>query len=191
MQRLFVAIELNDETKEGLHALQQAFEPRLSSGMRIRWTDPDNLHLTLKFLGATEDDLVDEVTDVVERAARQTDPFELTARGIGAFPRPNYPRILWAGVDEEASGTLGPIHQFLEDSLFEPPFDVDRDEHAFSAHITVGRVKSSRAPKLTKIRNELPQGPYGTTDVRALTLYESNLDQSGPDYRIIHRASLV
>jgi 2'-5' RNA ligase len=190
MQRLFVAIELSDETKEGLHALQEAFAPHLSRGIRVRWTEPQNLHLTLKFLGATEDDLVSEVAGLVDRAAERVDPFDMTARGIGAFPKPNYPRILWAGVDEESAGVLGPIHTYLEDALVDPPYDVDRDEHPFAAHITIGRVKSSRAPKLTKIRDEIPQGPYGTTDVDNLTLFESNVDHSGPDYRIVHRAPL-
>lgn len=190
MKRLFFAIDLAAPVRDELDELQQKFEAQLDPGMRVRWTPRANLHLTVKFLGATEPDLVGSLTDLADDITADAAPFEMTTTTLGAFPRPNRPRILWAGVDTDSAERLSKIHRRLEDTLVEAPYKVDRDEHEFTAHITFGRVKSSRSPNLADLEDSLPDGPYGTTDVEALTLYESELTAEGAEYSVIHRSPL-
>lgn len=189
MKRLFFAIDLSEDVVEGLGRLQEEFDAHLGNAVRVRWTPAENLHLTLKFLGATEKDLIESVAAEMDEIAADAAPFEMTVRGIGAFPHPGHPRILWAGVDESSAAELTEMHGALEDRLA-GRFEVDRDDHDFQAHVTFGRVKSSRAPDLPGLRSDLPEGPFGEVAVDEVVLYESELDDSGASYRVLHRSKL-
>lgn len=190
MKRLFFAIELSSEVVDRLTDLQDSFSDLLKRGMRVKWTPPENLHITVKFLGSTEEDLVEEVIDLADEVAAANRPFEMTVRGVGAFPKLSYPRILWAGVDEESAAVLADIHRDLEQRLVGEPFHVDEDDHEFTAHVTFGRIKSNRSPNLAKLEGSFSDGPFGTTDVDSLVLYESELSPQGSEYTVLHRAPL-
>ncbi len=189
MKRLFVAIDLPDDIVSGIQSLQDDFRSQLDGSMRMRWTPPENIHLTLKFLGATESDLVDPVGEVLEDHASRVAPFEMTVGGLGAFPRPNNPRVLWVDVDSESNERLVDVHDHFEDELKER-FNIERDEHPYKAHVTFGRVKSSRSPNLARLENQLPQGPFGSFEVDEWVLYESERTPDGAEYTIIRRAPL-
>lgn len=189
MKRLFFAIDLSDEVRDALESLQQAFDAQLDGSVRMRWTPRANMHLTLKFLGATEVDLIEPVGDTMDEITAGMEPFEMTVEGIGAFPHPGHPRILWAGVDDDSAARLTDAHGDLEEMLADR-FDIDYDDHDFQAHVTFGRVKSSGAPDLPAIRPSLPSGPYGSVRVDEVVLYESELDDSGATYRAEHRSAL-
>lgn len=187
-KRLFYAIDLSDPVLDELEDLQDRFREHVPGGARIRWTPRENIHLTLKFLGSMEADLVGELGDVMDDLVADLDPFSMTVTGLGAFPHPKNPRILWVGADDESSETLATLHRNLESAL--EPYDVDRDNHAFKAHITYGRVKSSKSPNLNAVESELPAGPFGTTQIEDVALYESELSPSGSEYTVLHRSPL-
>jgi 2'-5' RNA ligase len=189
MKRLFAAIDLSREVVDSIQSLQKAFREQLDASMRIRWTPPENMHVTLKFLGATEADLVDPVGEMLESHAASIEPFEMEVAGLGAFPRPNQPRVLWAGIDAASNDRLRRFHESFEGEL-EESFDIDEDEHAFEGHVTFGRVKSSHSPNLAELESQLPRGPFGAFEVDEFLLYESERTPDGAEYTIIRRASL-
>lgn len=187
-KRLFFALDLSDEALDGLGALQDSYRRNVPDGVRIRWTPRPNMHLTLKFLGSHEADLIDPFGDAMDELVADLDPFEMTLRGLGAFPHPRSPRILWVGADQETSATLQTLHRNAERRLDD--FGVEEDEHSYKAHVTVGRVKSSNAPTLDALRPDEVPDHLGTTLVQAVTLYESELDDSGATYHVRHRSPL-
>jgi 2'-5' RNA ligase len=189
MKRLFIALDLSDDALDALESLQEACRAQIPSGVRMRWTPRENMHLTLKFLGSTEEDLIESLCETIDELAARTDPLSMQVEHLGAFPHPRRPRILWAGVDRDSAERLGELHRQFEDEL-ESEYEIDRDEHPFKAHVTYGRVKSSKAPKFHKIESDLPEGPYGTTEVAEIILYESELDESGATHRVLHRSPL-
>ncbi|MFB6263917.1 MAG: RNA 2',3'-cyclic phosphodiesterase [Bradymonadaceae bacterium] len=186
MKRLFFALDLPASIRDELESLQESIEEHLRGGVRVRWTPRENLHLTLKFLGTLEDGLVLRLREIGDELVDDVEPVEMTVRDVGAFPSPAHPRILWAGVDRQSQELLAKLHGRLEERL--RPIDVEPDEHDFTAHVTIGRVKSSRGPALTDWRAELPTGPYGEMQLEELVLYESELDDSGAEYTVLHRS---
>jgi 2'-5' RNA ligase len=187
-KRLFYALELSDEVLDELQALQSDFQPHIPEGVRVRWTPRENLHLTLKFLGSTEADLVGELGDRMDELVADLSQFSMTVEGIGAFPHPHHPRILWTGIDPSSSETLSELHRNLESAL--DPYDIERDEHAFKAHITFGRIKSNKAFDLNDLLPSVSDGPFGETRVEEVVLYESELTQDGSNYTALHRSPL-
>ena len=93
--RLFIAIDPSAEQREGLQSLQQRLAGSLDG---VKWARPEGLHLTLKFLGEQEEDLIHEIIAAMEKAAALTTPFNLQFGQAGVFPSPQRARIIWTGV---------------------------------------------------------------------------------------------
>jgi len=189
MKRLFTAVDIPDSIAEALGDLQNDIRDQLQAGMRVSWVPASDIHLTLKFLGSVEADIVDNLGDIMRDVATTEAPFELQVRHIGAFPAPNNPRILWVGADPGSGTVLSRLHDRLE-QRFHDDYDIDFDEHSFKPHFTLGRVKSNRAPDLLEIKPNLPDGPFGTCKVKQISMYESELTHEGAEYTEIRRAPL-
>jgi 2'-5' RNA ligase len=144
----------------------------------VAWVAPDNFHLTLKFLGRVDATRLDAVAGALARASAGCRPFALQVRGLGAFPTPARPRVLWAGVDEgavPAAGLAGRIDAALVELGFEP------ESRPFSAHVTLGRVREPRpnhalAPALAG------GDTFGRQHVDRLALMRSELSPGGARY---------
>ncbi|MBL7151251.1 MAG: RNA 2',3'-cyclic phosphodiesterase [Candidatus Omnitrophica bacterium] len=186
--RAFIAIELPKEIKDALSTLQEELK---SSGADVKWVAPDNIHLTLKFLGEIDDKKADEVSKIIEEAAKNNVSFIIRLASVGVFPKINYPRVIWAGID-----TGGRESEKLAAGLQEQlaAIGIPREERPFSSHITIGRVRSlQNKDKLIEGLNNLtgyfeakkPQFP-----VNKITLFKSTLTPKGPLYEIQKEASL-
>jgi RNA 2',3'-cyclic 3'-phosphodiesterase len=143
----------------------------------VAWVGRDNFHLTLKFLGGVEPGRLDAVITSLAEVGRARSPFELAVRDLGAFPSRSRPRVLWAGVDEGA-GAAGALAAAVDDAL--APLGFEREARAFSAHVTLGRVRSPRPdPRLAEA---LRGDAYGRQRVEHLSLMRSELSPRGARY---------
>ncbi len=182
MPRIFLALNFSvavtrkiaDEVERRKAALAEA-------GFRVAWVAPANLHLTMRFLGSVADELVEGVVGAARKVAARHAPIEARAVGLGAFPSPARPNVLWVGV--EAPAALSALQRDLEAAMVELGFD--KEERAFHPHVTVGRVKESRGSSA-----ELWSGATdcGGSTLGELVVYESKTHAAGAEY--IARARL-
>jgi len=156
----------------------------------VRWTADDNLHLTLKFLGDIPLNRVDSVAKSLTRTAATTTRFAVQARGIGSFPTPKRPRILWAGVHPPAD--LVDLQEGIETALSKLGFT--GEERPFTPHLTIGRIKQPVSPAdqqaLSAALDQIPQSDLGTLEVDAVHLYKSDLRPGGSIYTKLSSAPL-
>jgi RNA 2',3'-cyclic 3'-phosphodiesterase len=140
----------------------------------VAWVARDNLHLTLKFLGGVEPGRLDAVTAALAQVGHSRSPFELGVRDLGAFPSRSRPRVLWAGIDEGA-GPAATLAGAVDDALAALGFE--RETRAFSAHVTLGRVRSRRPDP--RLADALQGDVYGRQRVEHLSLMRSELSPRG------------
>lgn len=171
--RLFVAVEPPEDVRQALWAQMAPWRARWP---QVRWEPASKLHVTLRFLGEVRAQDVEEVASCVRETAAHYAPFRASLRGVGLFPGPRNPRVVWVGVAEGAK-TLSAVQEHLEGLLEARGFG--RDERPFSPHLTVARVKS-RVPDARW--GELSLGEIGFV-VDRLVLKESILGPTGSVYR--------
>lgn len=133
--RLFVAAEVPTAFKDRYAAIRPAFERQVP---RARWSRPDGIHLTFKFLGATPTDRLGEVIDVLGGQARQTPPFELVTAGAGFFGGRVRPHVFWIALEGDL-GAARRVADELEELMEKIGFD--REDRPFKPHLTLARFK--------------------------------------------------
>ena len=177
--RLFLAIELEDAVRAAVAALQARLRAEAPDA-DVRWVEPANFHVTVKFLGEQPDARLSEIREVCAEVAAATPPFALGVRGAGAFPRRGPLKTLWVGVGEGADAWRA-LARRAEAPL--APFGVPR-EGGLAPHVTLGRVKSGGGKDALRaaLENE------GDTDCGRqiaghVTLIESRLDPRGAVYK--------
>lgn len=138
------------------------------------------LHITLKFLGDTEEAALPGLKGAMERAAGGGGPILLTLRGAGAFPRVSNPRVVWVGVED--GGRLKAMATSLEEDCAELGFR--REERAFSPHLTLARMRSPRGrEKVTHFLRQHLTAEFGEARVEKIVLKRSVLRPQGPEYQ--------
>ncbi|MEW5978145.1 MAG: RNA 2',3'-cyclic phosphodiesterase [Acidobacteriota bacterium] len=137
--RTFIAVEIPDQIKEQIERMQRGLRGLAGD---VSWVRPASIHLTVRFLGEISLDLLGAICESVTACAASHPPFTLEARGVGCFPSERKPRVLWVGI-EDASGALAEIHSRLEEALSRLGFD--RENRAFSPHLTLGRMRSAQS----------------------------------------------
>jgi 2'-5' RNA ligase len=184
--RTFVALDVGKAVRETAGELIGEF-----SGIPadVKWVDPENMHLTLKFLGDVDAREVHHVCGAVREAARGVEPFKLEIRGTGAFPNARRPRTIWLGAGEGAE-QLGVLAERIESAL--EKLGYRREARHFSAHLTIGRIRRG-GPGVTEIGELIRK--YADFDVGRAALAEavvfsSELTRSGPIYEVLSRAAL-
>lgn len=144
--RLFIAIPLPDKVREEIAAAQSRFHSTLCNA-RIAWTKPEQLHLTLKFLGNVPAERVDLLKRELRVVCGACGPMALRAAGVGFFPERGEPRVVWVGIGDE-TGRLASLHTAIESATRE--FSAETSGDKFVGHVTVGRVK-----RITRIESEM------------------------------------
>jgi len=178
--RLFVAAETPDSVRESIRLYMEGLKK--SFGNVVKWVAPENLHVTIKFLGEVSERNAGTVKACMDSAASATEPFTLTLEGIGFFPGDGHPRVVWIGADGGCESLLE-VYQNLENCLETEGFD--RDDKPFSAHLTIGRVKKFKELVLPA---RIPEFEPATFDVEGLSLVRSVLKPEGPVYETIYRS---
>jgi 2'-5' RNA ligase len=187
--RLFVAMELDHPGKRAVGKLiERLGRPLAGQPGKVRWVGPEQMHLTLAFLGDTPDGRVPEVVAAMERAAGGIAPFPFGLAGVGAFPDSRRPRVIWVGVTEP-TGALTRLQASLARELaglgFTPE---DRDFHP---HITLGRVKEpDRRADYEACLAAQRDFAWPGQSADKLLLIRSELGSSGPTYTTVAAAAL-
>ncbi len=183
--RLFIAVPLPPPLKEEIGKVLD----RLRRGAGgVRWVRPDNVHITLKFLGNVSEGRVEEVAQAMRRAAEGHAPFEIEIRGAGGFPTDRSPRVLWIGIGDER-GRLFELHRDLQKEL--SPLGFPTEDREFRPHLTLGRVKADKDKRrVSLLLEEIKGREFGRMEVKELVLYESRLKPSGAEYHDLERAAL-
>lgn len=187
-RRLFIAVDLAIPVVDQLVTLQREIDAQLPDSVRVRWVAPQNIHLTLRFLGDVDEAMLPRLTAMLEALVEPLFAFQINSRGVGCFPRGEQPRVIWSGFDEEDAQVLSLLRQALERDLELLGFA--RDPRPFAAHVTLGRVKSRARPDLRDLVAEYQGEPWGKSDVKDFILYESTLTDRGPRYRVLSRFAL-
>ena len=172
--RLFVALEIPTTTRENLATLMAAL--RAMTG-EARWVRPDNLHVTLKFLGEVGEDELEAVETALARI-RSDQAVTLEFRGLGFFPNDRKPRVFWAGI--EASSNLKTLAADIEGAM--EKCGIARDKREFSPHLTLARLECPLPPALRKTIAENAQREFGSLRTGEFRLVQSRLKPSGAEY---------
>jgi len=187
--RLFIAIELPQQLKDKLAALQMQLK---KSGADVKWVSPHNIHLTLKFLGETGAERLPGIIAAMENAAHDTKPFQASLSFCGAFPKIEFPRVIWVAIDKGENETKL-LAQRLEDELKET--GIPKEERIFTAHLTIGRVSSPQnKAQLVKSLKEAENyfgGQNIEFGVNRITLFKSTLGPGGPSYEALKEVNLT
>jgi 2'-5' RNA ligase len=175
--RLFCGFSLAYEVRRNLELLLEYLRPQAD----IQWSPPDNLHITTKFIGDWADDRVDEVREALA-GIPAPGPMRIAIRGLGWFPNPHAPRVLFAGV--EAPPELLGLHAAADVRL--AAIGVKAESKPYHPHLTLARVKSpgGLAPLRQAIAG-LPAADFGGFTAEKHLLYRSRLTPAGSKYSVI------
>ena len=175
--RAFVAVELPEAAREEVERLQETLQ---RSGADVKWVEPENLHLTLKFLGEIPEDQAGQVEEALRSAISSFRPFSFQLKGIGAFPRVNSPRVLWVGVGE-GNLQLTELGATVEKCCLAVGFPAE--DRPFSPHLTIGRIRPG--PGLTRLIQQLEAAEFrcsAPAPVERIILFQSVLSAHSPTY---------
>ena len=188
--RSFIAIELPEEVKSGLARLKGELERNKLTF--VKWVDPEGIHLTLKFLGNIPPKLVAEISSVIKGASEKITPFHLEVAGLGAFPNPKQPRVVWVGVYGEMD-KLSRLQQNIDSAL--APLGFSKEERPFTAHLTLARVRQGASSIQIKSFGDLVMSANFATrysfEVGAVSLMRSQLTSRGAIYTRLSMVELV
>lgn len=189
--RLFIALDLTTEVRAALADLQDDLRRRLPPNA-VRWTNPDGIHLTLKFLGDTPADQVAAIAQAMAAAAGGFAPFSFTVAGLGCFPNARRANVLWAGVPEVPKALAG-LQRAADLQLTRLGYD--KEPRRFSPHLTLGRINkrisSGDREKLAGVIAQTQVGALGTVPVAEVVLFQSDLRPGGAIHTALARAKLT
>ena len=175
--RLFVALGISSEVRENLAALIQELR-KMEPGNRTRWVKPENLHITLKFIGEVPAETGDAIRATLSEV-RSSQPLELRFHGLGFFPGEKRPRVLWAGM--EASSNLAPLAAEIEARL--DLLGIAPEKRQFSPHLTLARFEPPGiSEQLRRPVKERGSREFGTLRTREFYLMQSKLKPTGAEY---------
>jgi 2'-5' RNA ligase len=184
--RTFIAVDPGKAIRDRLVALQGTLA---RSGTEVKWVEPENLHVTLLFLGEVGDRQVPDICRLVAEGTGKHPAFAMSVETAGCFPNLRRPRIVWAGVGE-GSQPLCAVHDDLEAPLADLGYR--REERRYTPHITLGRVKSDPATdQLSAALAQQTRWKGGEKRVTEILVMGSELTPQGPVYTVLSRAPLA
>jgi len=186
--RTFTAINLNLAPIRNIARFTEELRSDLkTAGYKISWVAPANIHITLKFLGDVDETLPDAVASALAAPLRKIPAFNVSLRGIGVFPNPNRPRILWAGVDDPGD-SIKTLYLEMEKVISGMGFLPEKRE--FSPHATIARIRKGPSGVIEEFINSNNERPFGETFVNEVIIYRSTLTPNGAEYNVIRRIRL-
>ena len=184
-KRLFIGVQISAELQADLKQvylkLKQIAQAR---EYNIRWSPEENWHITLQFLGNTDDALIPKIIEALDEVAASYHSFKVRAAGVGGFPEERRARVIYAGVSrtQELLNLQSSIEQATQPLGFTP------EDREYSPHITLGRLRS--AGSISDLISPVVRKKFEDFQLTELTLYESTLRGTFPHYEPLHHATL-
>lgn len=153
-----------------------------NTGANVKLVEPENIHLTLKFLGDTDESLIDRIEEITNNSVKETKPFEIQLKGAGVFPNERYIKVIWIGIEngENISKIAGKIDDELSNLGFK------REKRKFSAHLTIARVRNVKnKDELIRIIEKYKEVEFANIGVNSIKLKKSDLTPKGPIYKTL------
>jgi len=187
--RSFIAIPVPDAGIQALEEAVRCLEPEI--GRHVRWVRPEGIHLTLKFMGDIPVATAEKVLESLPTVTAGFSPFRLAINGLGVFPNPRRPRVLWAGLDGDIE-ILSQLQLAVDDAVGK--LGLPKEQRAFSPHLTLGRVRRDVADgQLRKIGEAIstaaPPEEIGWP-ADTVNLMRTELDPAGSRHYLVGSAPL-
>lgn len=185
--RLFIAVDLSDAARQAMAVEQRRMAAAIGGRGLMKWAKPDQAHVTLVFLGDTDEA---RVPPVIEAVGRDIDaaPFDMHLAGVGVFPSQGAPRVLWVGVSAGAPALIE-LQRELARRVTAVGLEIEARD--FHPHLTLGRWRSSRASDRTRALAAARTETLARIRVACATLYLSRASSSGQTYTPLARANLT
>lgn len=179
--RTFIAVSVNpaDELRRVLDTLGEM-------GSAVKPAKAEGMHITLKFLGGTDSDLVPLILDAMREAVACASPFTMKLRGLDAFPKKERPSIVWAAI--EGGEPLKEFASRLEEKTAALGFETEARE--YTPHLTLARIRRKPPPELFELFAEHETTAFGEVAVDAVNLYQSELSPEGARYSVLGEVGL-
>jgi 2'-5' RNA ligase len=184
MKRTFIAIRIEPEA--GLLRVISSIKTLLANE-NIKWVDPANIHLTLSFLGDTEEKRIKLLSEMLIEKCTGFGEFEFVLVGTGVFKSFRDTKVIWTGIKDPENLTL--LNNSIIEGLKESGFPVE--DRPFKPHLTLGRIRSVRDAGYLTIVLEKHKEEFQKVQVSEVILFESILQQTGPIYKPLGKFSLV
>ncbi len=174
-RRIFIAINLPAEIKKELLSCQKKFR-----NLNIRWTKPENLHITLAFIGYVSDEEIEKILKATQETALKFSPFLINLNRVCLGPTPERARMIWA--EGKATGDLINLDKNLKEELAKEKINFD-GKYPLKVHITLARARGGelRGINLDEVLNQL------SFEVRSIDIMKSELFKNGAEYRIFKK----
>jgi RNA 2',3'-cyclic 3'-phosphodiesterase len=177
--RLFVGVRISVAAAEAIaKAAERLREASATQGLKPRWVMPTNYHITLKFLGWVHAPLIGALDDSIGEALADAEGFEIESAGIGAFPKPERARILWAGARDPA-GRLADLAERVDRAAVKLGFEPEA--RAFHPHVTIARLK--QPGDVGGLLEEVSEQEFRKSAIDSVVLFESEMKSTGSEYR--------
>ncbi|GAB4484782.1 MAG: RNA 2',3'-cyclic phosphodiesterase [Thermodesulfovibrionales bacterium] len=174
--RCFIAVPMPEPV---ISAIRPLLGKLARSGADVTWVPPENIHLTLKFLGETDEASLSRLKAALEKKVASCRPFCITIAGVGYFPSEKRPRVVWIGC---GNGAADGLHRAVEAAAAEAGFAPE--ERPFSAHLTIGRVRSpKRLQEAARVLDGYSGTVFGTAVISEVHIMKSDLKPAGAVYQ--------
>lgn len=185
MLRAFIATTPPPALQRTAAAIREVFQPL---HLPWRWVRPEQIHLTLRFLGDVPEAQVPALAQALQRVAAGQTAFVLHARALGCFPHVSRPRVLWIGL-EDAGQALVRLNARLTEELL--PLGFAPEERPLRPHLTLARAQNRMAPRqFLEVLHTYHNRYFGEFPVSHLQLFQSQLQRGGAVYTLLHSAAL-
>ena len=149
------------------------------TGANVKLVEPENVHITLKFLGDTDESRIDEFDKIMKDAVKGIDPFNIQLKGAGVFPNQNYIKVIWIGIKQ--GEPIGVIASKIDEQLSKIGFK--KEKRGFSPHLTIARVKSAKGKDgILHVIEKYRDVQFVDIRVDSIKLKKSDLTPKGPIY---------
>ena len=150
-----------------------------NTGANVKLVEPENIHLTLKFLGDSDESLIDSIEEIMNDSVEDTQPFEINLKGAGVFPNERYIKVIWIGIQDGEQ--IAPIAKKIDEKVSKLGFE--KEKRRFSSHLTIGRVKTAKnKDKLLQIIEKYRDVQFAKIKINFIKLKKSELTPKGPIY---------